>query len=277
MTASDVLTHRIEGAGAPVVLLNGGMMTFPSWEAVAAPLRARHRLLRFDFRGQLLSPPATADEVPSDLAGHAADVEELLDRLEWPSAHLIGASFGAEVALELAASRPERVRSLVVITAMDRETPQFRRGSDEMRAVLARRLQGGDRALFYDLLVEGVYSAGYRRAEAATLAARRAQTDQLPLAWFEGVDRLLAALEGFDLTSRLERVRCPALALLAADDRIMDEERARALAAAIRAEVAVHPTSGHALVVEDPDWVAAACLAFLERVESRACAEGVRP
>jgi pimeloyl-ACP methyl ester carboxylesterase len=267
MTESQVLTHRIEGDGPPVVLLNGGMMTFPSWEAVAQPLRERYRLLRFDFRGQLLSPPATADTVPIDLAGHAADVEALLDRLGWESAHLIGASFGAEVALELAAGRPERVRSLVVITAMDRETPEFRRGSDDMRAVLARRLEGGDQALFYDLLVESVYSEGYRRVEAATLAARRAQTDQLPRAWFEGVDRLLAALEGFDLTTRLGSVRCPALALLAADDRIMDESRARALAAAIGAEVVVHPRSGHALVVEDPHWVAAACLAFLDRLE----------
>ena len=268
MTDTSELAHRLEGEGSPVVLLNGGMMTLSSWEAVAAPLRAHHRLLRFDFRGQLLSPPATRAAVPSDLAGHADDVAALLDRLGWESAHLIGASFGAEVALELAARRPERARSLVVITAMDRETPEFRRGSDEMRAVLARRLDGGDRALFYDLLVGSVYSAGYRHAEAATLAARRAQTDQLPPAWFEGVDRLLAALEDFDLTPRLAHVRCPALALLAADDRIMDSERARAMAAAIGAEVAVHPSSGHALVVEDPDWVARACLAFLDRLKS---------
>jgi pimeloyl-ACP methyl ester carboxylesterase len=267
MTNSAALAHRLEGEGPPVVLLNGGMMTFPSWEAVAAPLRERYRLLRFDVRGQLLSPQVPTDAVPTDLASHAADVWALLDRRGWESAPFIGASFGAEVALELAAGRPERVRSLVAITAMDRETSAFRRGSDEMRAVLARRLEGGDQALFYDLLVESVYSAAYRRAEAATLAARRAQTDQLPRAWFDGVDRLLAALEGFDLTPRLGRVRCPTLALLAADDQIMDEARARALAAAIGAEVAVHPTSGHALVVEDPDWVAAACLAFLDRLE----------
>ena len=59
MTDSTVLAHRLEGEGPPVVLLNGGMMTFPSWEAIAAPLRARYRLLRFDFRGQLLSPPTS--------------------------------------------------------------------------------------------------------------------------------------------------------------------------------------------------------------------------
>lgn len=267
MTDTAALAHRLEGAGPPVVLLNGGMMTFPSWEAIAARLRTRYRVLRFDFRGQLLSPPAALDAVPANLAGHAEDLAALLDRVGWESAHLVGASFGAEVALAFAASRPERARSLVAITAMDRETPQFRRGSDEMRALLAHRGANGDATAFYDLLVEGVYSAAYRRAEAATLDARRAQTGLLPDAWFAGVDQLLAALEGFDLTASLARIRCPALALLAADDRIMDGERSRALAAALGAEVAVHSTSGHALVVEDPDWVADACLAFLDRLE----------
>ena len=270
MTETSALTHRLEGDGPPVVLLNGGMMTFSSWEAVAAPLRSRYRLLRFDFRGQLLSPrTATRTEVPS-LAEHASDLAALLEQTSWASAHLIGASFGAEVALELAARQPNLVRSLVVITAMDRETPEFRHGSDEMRAELARRLAGGESPRFYDMLVESVYSSAYREAEAATLAARRAQTDLLPRAWFEGVDDLLAALEAFDLTPLLGRIRCPALALIAAEDRIMDGERARAMAAAIGAEIRLHPTAGHGLVVEDPDWVAAACLEFLDRLEPAA-------
>jgi pimeloyl-ACP methyl ester carboxylesterase len=270
------LTHRVEGdAGPPVVLLNGGMMTFPAWEPVVARLRPGHRVLLSDFRGQLLSP----GEGPADLAGHAADVAALLDHLGWESSHLIGVSFGAEVAVELAAAAPDRVRSLVVVTAMDRETPEFRQGNELMRAVLADVLAGGERGRFYDVLVEGIYSQRYRAAEAATLAVRRAQVDQLPLAWFAGVDRLLAAIEGFDLTPRLAAIRCPALAVLAADDRVMDPERSRALATALGAEVALHPTSGHALVVEDPAWLAEVCLDFLGRqddpeIEGKGALEG---
>lgn len=267
MSRSATLTYRLEGQGPPVVLLNGGMMTFPSWEAIAATLRARFSLLRFDFRGQLLSPFGPEAPAPAGLSGHASDLEALLDRVGWTSVHLVGASFGAEVALEFAARFPERVRSLVAITAMDRETPEFRRGSDEMRALLARRANGVATPEFYDLLIEGVYSPSYRQAESATLEARRSVTLALPDGWYEGVDHLLAALEGFDLSASLDRIRCPALVLIAGEDRIMDVARSRALAAAIGAEVALHPTSGHALVVEDPAWVANACLAFLTRLE----------
>ncbi len=255
------LSHRIEGAGSPVALLNGGMMTFSSWEPIATRLRTRHRTLLFDFRGQLLSPGSP----PADLAGHAADVLALLDAAGWESAHLVAASFGAEVAIELAAKAPSRVRTLTLITAMDRATDGFRQGTGEMRAALAEVRGGGERGRFYDVLVQGVYSADYRRAEAKSLAARRAAVDQLPLSWFEGVDGLLAAIESFDLSDRLPRIGRPALVVVAADDRVMDRERCEALASALEAEVAVHPTSGHALVAEDPQWLAEVCLDFLAR------------
>ena len=261
--APTPLAHRITGEGPPVVLLNGGMMTFPAWEPFVERLGPRYQVLRFDFRGQLLSP----GEPPADLAGHAADALALLDRIGWPSAHWIGASFGGAVAVEAAARAPERARSLSAVTAMDRETPEFRRDVEAMHRILAEVLAGGDRGRFYDHLIGGVYSAGYREAEATTLADRRRQVAQLPLAWYAGIDRLLAAMAGFDLTPRLAEVRCPALAVLAADDRVMSEERVRALAAAIGAEVAVHPTSGHGLVAEDPDWLASVCRDFLDRAE----------
>ncbi len=257
------LAHRVEGDGPPVVLLNGGMMTFASWQPVATRLHVRYRTLGFDFRGQMLSPGA----VPADLAGHAGDVIDLLDRLDWDSAHLLGASFGAEVAIELAATAPERVRSLIAVTAMDRETETFRRGNAEMRRILAGIAGDADRGRFWDVMIAAVYSDDYRRREAAALAARRAQLGILPAAWFTGVERLLATLEGFDLTPRLAAVGAPSLVVLAAEDGVMSAERSHALARGIGGEIAIHPTSGHALVAEDPAWLADVCLDFLDRQE----------
>ncbi len=264
MSAATPLDHRLSGDGPPVVLLNGGMMTHASWEPFAARLRPRHRLLTFDFRGQLLSPGVP----PPDLAGHAADLVALLDALGWGSAHLVGTSFGALVAVQLAAASPDRVRSLTLITAMDRATPEWRRGSDEMRRLLAGIDRPGGRERFWDVLVDGVYSAAYRQREAATLAVRRAQLGLLPAAWFGGVADLLATLDDFDLTPRLAEVRSPALVVRAADDQVMSGERSHALAAALDAEEATHPASGHSLVVEDPDWLAGVCLDFLARQEA---------
>ncbi|MGE0639459.1 MAG: alpha/beta fold hydrolase [Thermoanaerobaculia bacterium] len=244
-------------------MLNGGMMTLSSWEPVAAVLEPRFGVLRFDFRGQLLSPA----EPPADLAGHADDLGSLLDSLRIDSTHLVGASFGALVALEFAARHPERVRSLVLITAMDHVTPEFRQDSDRMRAILAGVLAGEDRGAFYDALVAGVYSTSYLRREEAAIAARRAQIDLLPLPWFAAVDRLLASIESFDLAPQIAAIRCPSAVLVAAEDRVMAPERSLALAEALGAEVSTHPTSGHGLVIEEPAWVADEVLRHLERWE----------
>jgi len=265
--AAAPLARHLAGDGAPVVLLNGGLMTWAAWEPVAAPLGRRHAVLRFDFRGQLATPAPRADGVPTDLAGHAADVAALLDEVGWGAAHLVGTSFGAEVAIELAASRPERARSLVLVTAADRSTPGFDEQSAELHRLVADVLAGGDRGRFHDAVVERVYSAGWREANAGALAARRAAMGQLPASWFAGAGRLVAAVEGFDLRQRLAEVRCPASVVAAADDRVFGTAPSHALAAALGAGLEIHPTSGHALVGEDPGWLVGVVLDFLAGFE----------
>ena len=264
--SAQALARRRTGTGPDVVLVNGGMMTLSAWEPIAAQLDDRFRVLRFDLRGQLLSP----GDPPRDLAGHATEVVALLDELGIESAHVIGVSFGALTALELAATHPGRVSSLLLLTAMDRVTETFRRDSDTMRSLLADVLAGGDRGAFYDRLLEGVYSEGFRRRESSALDARRAQIADLPPPWFAAVDQLLESIESFDLTPRLGSVRCPVEVVIAGADRVMERERALALATALNATVVTHPTAGHGLVIEEPDWVARVALDFLSRQETAA-------
>ena len=269
-TASlPLLAHRLDTDAAPpgaetLLLLNGGFMSIASWKEYAEPLAARFRLLRCDFRGQMLTPGPAHRE----LGANVADVVALLDRLGVERAHVVGASFGGEVALMLAARHPERVASLVAVTVADRSTAAMRRGAGEVRAVVAEILAGGDAGLFADLLAGDVYSAAWRQANADLLAARRGQIAALPHAWFAALDDLVAAVESFDLRSELAAIRCPTLVVLAGDDNTIPEAHGRAVAAAIPgARLAVHPTSGHALVVEEVEWLLAQALDFLDGLE----------
>ena len=47
-----------------------------------------------------------------------------------------------------------------------------------------------------------------------------------------------------------------------------ERERSLALAAALHATVVEHPTAGHGLVIEEPDWVSRVVLEFLARQEA---------
>ncbi|MDH3254174.1 MAG: alpha/beta hydrolase [Acidobacteriota bacterium] len=262
MTTGATLAHRVDGDGEPLLLLNGGMMTHASWEPIAVRLQERYTVVRCDLRGQLLSPGS----VSPDMSSNVGDLTDLLDHLGLESAHVLGTSYGGEIGLLLAALAPERVRSLIAVTVTDRTTDAMRRGAQDLRQLIASALAGGDRGLVHDRLVTEAYSARHTSRFGDSLAGRRELVARLPDAWFEGLEGIIASMETLDLRSYLSSIACPTLVIIAADDRVIPPVRSRELAAAIGgAEVSVHPTSGHALVVEDPDWVTDAALEFLKR------------
>ncbi len=266
-----LLAHAVQGPddGAPVLLLNGGMMTHGAWTPVAQRLLAGgpYRVIGCDLRGQLLSP----GDVPPSIDGQVEEIVRLLDALglaETP-VHVLGTSFGGEIGLLLAATHPERVRSLAAVTVTDFLTPEMREGVAASRRRVAEIVRGGDRGAFQDAVIEEVYSERFRREHQNFLAAARQRMNHMPQAWFESLDAILAAYAAVDLRPVLAGIRCPVLVVIAGDDRVMPPERSRALARALpRGEAAEHPESGHALVVEQPGWLAERYLEFLSRVDS---------
>jgi len=262
--ASSVLTHHLEGEGETILFLNGGFMTYASWEPVAESMGQGYRHLFCDLRGQIMSPgPSHAQ-----LEGHVRDVQKLLDSLDIERVHVLGTSFGGFVGLRFAASFPGRVLSLIAATTTDVATPDLVRGVEDLRRTVAEIVEGGDAGAFLDLLVKEVYSPEFVAKYRDEFARRRQQMGQLPRSWFAGLQGILTCTEAVDLRPHLGAVRCPTLVIHAARDEIISRERSQALAAALaNAEFIEHPSSGHALVAEDPQWFADQCLEFLSRVD----------
>ena len=264
--SSQLLGHRFDGASEPLLLLNGGMMSIAAWDAIAGPLKKHFRVLRCDFRGQALSP----GDAHSEMAGNVRDLVALLDAAGVERVHVIGASFGAEAGLLLAALAPERVRSLIAVTATDRVTDSMRNSGGPLRRIIREILDvGGDRGRFHDVLVESVFSGDWARDHAPELKNRRAQIGRIPDPWFESLLGLIDCFERLDLRPHLGSIRCPTLVVVAGGDQVMPTERSLALAAAINgAEVAEHSEAGHALIAEQPRWLVETCLEFLGQVKT---------
>lgn len=101
--------------GSPLVLLHGGILTIDlSWATVIPELAERHRVIGVEVQGH--GRTADTDRAMTS-AALATDVVGLLDHLGIDRAHMMGHSFGAAVTLELAVSHPDRVRSIVPISA----------------------------------------------------------------------------------------------------------------------------------------------------------------
>ena len=119
------------GAGTPIVLLHANTGTSESWEVQAAAFaRQGYRVIAFDRRGwgKSLADPTTGSQ-PGTVAG---DLDALADHLRLDTFHLVGVAGGGFVSIDYAASRPERLRSLVVAAS----TGQF--AEKEMRDFTAR-------------------------------------------------------------------------------------------------------------------------------------------
>jgi pimeloyl-ACP methyl ester carboxylesterase len=101
------------GTGVPLVLLHANTGNSPVWEPqVGAFARAGYRVIAFDRRGwgKSIASPATGPQ-PGTIAG---DLDALADHLKLDRFHLLGVAGGGFAALDYAAWRPERLRTLVI-------------------------------------------------------------------------------------------------------------------------------------------------------------------
>lgn len=253
MDQPPAIYHHVAGEGEAVVLLNGGMMSWFAWEPIAKPLAAEYRVVRLDFRGQLQSPLVPGQAPPADLSSHAQDVVELLDRLGIPKAHVVGTSFGALVGLAMAAEFPDRVASLVVMTATATLSPEMLAGTRALREIAQAAVAGGDRGKILDAIVPTTYSPEWVAANRELLAVRRGQVAMLPNSWFEGVDAILAVLLTAQPATYLERIRAPTTVVAGEKDVTFPLPNSEALVHGIRsARLVVVPGAPHGLVLEKP-------------------------
>lgn len=105
------LSFREEGAGSPVLLVHSTANTADQWAGLSAHLARRFHVIAPDLPGNGASGLPAA---PSGLGAHVAALEALADHCGEP-VHVVGHSFGAAVALKLAITQPEAVRSLTII------------------------------------------------------------------------------------------------------------------------------------------------------------------
>ncbi|WLD57507.1 alpha/beta fold hydrolase [Salinispirillum sp. LH 10-3-1] len=113
------LHHRIQGDGAPVIIIHGLFGDGLNWGGVSRILKDSYRLILPDMRNHGRS--AHDDDITYPTM--AQDVVELMDELDVPSAHIVGHSMGGKIAMTLALQHPERVQSLTVVDIAPKAYP----------------------------------------------------------------------------------------------------------------------------------------------------------
>lgn len=249
------LASRVSGEGAPVLFLHGLGGDHTVWNATLAELAAR-RSIAPDLRGHGRSPLPEGARLT--FAEHEADLAELLDREASGSAHVVGLSAGAMLALRFAFDHPERVRRLVLVAGAahaDAHTKAVWQSwaetmrTDGFEAYVLR--------LAKDLLYPDWVEAHLEYVDELREALRGRD--------LRGAQSWATALQAFDLRGRLSRLPAPTLVVHGMDDRVIDPSHARLLRQAIPgAELKLFARTGHLVPVERPgelatlvrDWTA---------------------
>jgi pimeloyl-ACP methyl ester carboxylesterase len=112
-TAAGAPETGADPARPALLLLHGLGGTGAHWRAQGAALSPLCRVLALDLRGHGRSQPAADGDYR--IAAHAADVLAVADALGLERFLLAGHSLGSSVAIEVAASRPDRVLALGLV------------------------------------------------------------------------------------------------------------------------------------------------------------------
>lgn len=254
------LYYEMAGAGEHVILIHAGIANLDMWEAQWHALTEGYRVLRYDLRGFGRSAEGGASST------HRQDVEELMAELGIEAAHFIGCSLGGEIALDVALSQPERVKTLVLISA----TPSGFEMQGEPPAALFQMiaaLQAGDIAAAARAQNEMSVTGVNRLPEAVEPSVREAIYQMTVAAFTRGG----GLAERGDIVTppaaiRLGDVQAPTLLVVGAADHSELHRAAAEMASGIphaQKEIIVVENAAHLPTMERPKQLNEAVLNFL--------------
>ncbi|GGX95840.1 3-oxoadipate enol-lactonase [Massilia dura] len=248
--------YRVDGAdqAPPLVLVNSIGTELSVWNTLVADLGRQYRVLRFDLRGQGQSSVPEQDYTVEQLA---LDLAALLDSQGIVSSHVCGVSLGAMVAVQLAVSAPQRVRSLTLCN-----TAAYLGPPEPWNARIAATREKG-MATVRGAVLERWLSADYVATNPEGAAHLVDMALASPKAGFLGAS---AALRDVDLRGVLGAVKCPTLVVSSTADVATPPAEGKAIAAAIDGSRYVELPGGHLSHVEQPQLLARSINAFLASI-----------
>jgi pimeloyl-ACP methyl ester carboxylesterase len=239
------------GTGTPLILLHANTGTSAVWASQDTSFsQGGYRVIAFDRRGwgKSMANPATGPQ-PGSIAD---DLDALADYLKLDRFHLLGVAGGGFAALDYAAWRPERLRSLVIAAStgqiMDKEVADF----------IARIELPGIRklpAVYREVgpSYRGADPDGTKRWSEIDEHARQPEAPDQPL-------------RTPNTFAKIATIPTPTLVIAADADLLAPPSLMRIWAAHVKNhEWAVVPDAGHAIAWEQPDVFNEKVLEFVKR------------
>lgn len=248
--------YCVEGCGPWVTLCHGLTTDLSMWDELAAVLKQRYRVLRYDLRGHggtTATPPPYSFELLVD------DALGLFDALGIERTHFIGLSMGGMIAQSLALGAPQRVGKLVIANSTSRVPPEAG-PLWEQRIAQAQTL---GMASQIDTMLGHWFTPPFRATHAELMTRLATLIESTSLAGYIGCAE---AIRRFDISDRLGAIAAPTLVIAGIDDHmtppILSEIIAGAIPDACLEEIF---SASHMSCLEQPETFNRAVAEFLDR------------
>ena len=237
-----------QGEGRPLVILPGLLSTAADASPLLDAFAAQRRAVAIDLLGY---GGSSRPDIGYTIANQSAAVIAFLERARLGPVDLLGVSMGGWIALDVAAKRPDLVRSLILASSgglrfqTDLRPESFAPQDVDAFNRLIERQSARPSPLPAFIARDAVRR--FRESEWVTLRAARSM-----ITWREAYD------------GRLDRVRVPTLVYWGREDRVIPLEAGQRLAAGIPgARLVVSNGCGHLAVLECREQFVASVTAFI--------------
>jgi esterase len=246
----------------PMLCLHGGAVNAHWFDFVAGDFSNDYHVCALDQRGHGDSASAQPPAYGYDC--YAADLADVIDKLDLREVVLVGHSMGGLVSLVYAANYPGRVNKLIVVDSTLRATPERVAALHEVG-----KREGSSYATHEEFLTR------FRLRPAGTTAvpeiirylAERGGRQGADGRWRHKFDRnVYARRELLDIMPHWDRIRIPALLVKGGlSDRITPDIYDEIKSRCPQVELAAVPGSDHHVTLDNPSGFVEVLKAFLRR------------
>jgi pimeloyl-ACP methyl ester carboxylesterase len=254
LSIDGIETNVVEcGAGDPLLLVHGFIVSHKEWLPVLPALAARFRCIVPDLPGFGASAKPLGPDAPYGWVRYARFLTQLLDALGVDSAHVAGHSMGGGVSLTFAADHPTRIRKLAAIDAACYPFPLPLKAritqAPGLGPLVFKRFYG--RALFHDYFRNDVWS-GHAGIDLEQVDEYYRDFNA-PGARDAAYEVMLHSMNPQPVADRVKDIQADTLVLWGADDRLFDKSLAERLAREIpRAKLTILEGVAHTPHEERP-------------------------
>ncbi|KUO73866.1 MAG: alpha/beta hydrolase [Clostridia bacterium BRH_c25] len=250
--------YETYGEGEPLVILNGIMMSTASWNGFIEIFSSRHKMVLIDLIDQGRSDKA---EDPYNQDMHVEMLKELFHKLGFEKLHLLGISYGGEVAMLFALKHQHMLHTLILADT----TAYTNKLMNDIEELWDYTASLNDGVIYFKSTMPYIYSTVFYEQNIEWLKEREKNFAKQDIKeWYAGFRRAIKSASKLNIIEELYNIEIPTLIIGSEYDIMTPVRYQEEIHKRIKdSRFVVIKGAGHASMYEKPYEFAAIVVGYL--------------